>query len=73
MRRSCRPSQAHARSPTPRVRALSLPQSCVGPVLRKLGMRHEGTLRQHVRKWDVLEDIEGLGMLVREWQGVQPG
>jgi RimJ/RimL family protein N-acetyltransferase len=42
-------------------------------VLRKLGMRHEGTLRQHVRKWDVLEDIEGLGMLVREWQGVQPG
>jgi RimJ/RimL family protein N-acetyltransferase len=44
-----------------------------GRVLSKLGMRHEGTLRQHVRKWDVLEDIEVHGVLAREWQGVQPG
>ncbi len=43
-----------------------------GRVLRKLGMRHEGTLRQHVRKWDVLEDIEVLGVLAAEWRGAQP-
>ena len=44
-----------------------------GRVLRKLGMRHEGTLRQHVRKWDVLEDIHVLGVLAVEWRGGQPG
>ena len=44
-----------------------------GRVLRKLGMRHEGTLRQHVRKWDVLEDIHVLGVLAAEWRGAQTG
>ena len=29
-----------------------------GRVLQKLGMRHEGRLRQHVKKWDAFEDVE---------------
>lgn len=39
-----------------------------GAVLRKLGMQHEGTLRQHVRKWDALEDIHVCGVLAAEWR-----
>lgn len=29
-----------------------------GRVLRKLGMIHEGTMREHVVRWDRLEDLE---------------
>ena len=28
-----------------------------GHVLEKVGMKHEGILRQHIVKWDVAEDI----------------
>ena len=38
-----------------------------GRIMRKLGMRHEGTLRQHVRKWDECEDLELYGILKQEW------
>jgi [ribosomal protein S5]-alanine N-acetyltransferase len=38
-----------------------------GRVMQKLGMRHEGTLRQHGRKWDKLEDLELYGVLREEW------
>jgi ribosomal-protein-alanine N-acetyltransferase len=38
-----------------------------GRVMQKLGMQHEGTRRQHVRKWDVFEDVEIYGILVSEW------
>ncbi len=38
-----------------------------GSVMQKLGMRHEGTRRHHVRKWGVLEDVELYGILVAEW------
>jgi len=38
-----------------------------GRVMEKLGMKHEGTRRQHVRKWDKLEDIELYGILKEEW------
>jgi RimJ/RimL family protein N-acetyltransferase len=38
-----------------------------GRVMQKLGMKHEGRQRQHVRKWDVLEDIELYGVLAEEW------
>jgi len=31
-------------------------------------MRLEGTLRQHVCKWDVFEDVYFLGILRAEWQ-----
>lgn len=34
-----------------------------GRVMQKLGMIHEGHLRQHVKKWDVFEDLEFYGLL----------
>jgi len=34
-----------------------------GRVLQKIGMRHEGVLRQHMRKWDHFEDCVMYGML----------
>lgn len=34
-----------------------------GRVLRKLGMRHEGTLREHRRKWGEYMDMECYGLL----------
>lgn len=37
-----------------------------GAVLRNVGMRHEGTLRGHVLKWGVLEDLEVWGVLEDE-------
>jgi [ribosomal protein S5]-alanine N-acetyltransferase len=37
-----------------------------GAVLRKIGMRHEGTLRSHVPRWDALEDLEVYGILAEE-------
>lgn len=36
-------------------------------VLHKLGFQHEGRRRQHVRKWDQLEDIDLYGLLRAEW------
>ena len=38
-----------------------------GRVMQKLGMRHEGLRRQHVRKWDRLEDEELYGILKEQW------
>jgi len=38
-----------------------------GRVMQKLGMQHEGTRRQHVRKWGVFEDIELYGILAASW------
>jgi RimJ/RimL family protein N-acetyltransferase len=39
-----------------------------GRVMQKAGMRHEGTLRQHAVKWDVVDDIEVYGVLHEEWR-----
>ncbi len=39
-----------------------------GSVMRKLGMKHEGSLRQHVRKWDKFEDMEINGILKTEYR-----
>lgn len=39
-----------------------------GRVLEKLGMVHEGTLRKHVLKWGVYEDLEYQGILRSEWE-----
>jgi RimJ/RimL family protein N-acetyltransferase len=36
--------------------------------MQKAGMRYEGTLRQHVRKWDVFEDLAFYGALADEWR-----
>lgn len=34
-----------------------------GRVLQKIGMRHEGTLRQHVKKWNEYVDLECYAIL----------
>jgi RimJ/RimL family protein N-acetyltransferase len=41
-----------------------------GRVMQKLGMRHEGRLRQHIRKRDVFEDLEIYAILRSEFRGV---
>jgi RimJ/RimL family protein N-acetyltransferase len=38
-----------------------------GKVMQKLGMIHEGRLREHTKKWDVFEDLELYGILRHEW------
>jgi ribosomal-protein-alanine N-acetyltransferase len=38
-----------------------------GRVMQKLGMSHEGRLRQHVKKWGIFEDIEKYGILRSEY------
>ncbi len=38
-----------------------------GRVLQKIGMRHEGTLRQHMKKWDQYVDLEYYGLLRSEF------
>jgi ribosomal-protein-alanine N-acetyltransferase len=39
-----------------------------GQVMRKLGMRHEGTMRGHMFKWGRFEDVEFYGILEDEWR-----
>jgi RimJ/RimL family protein N-acetyltransferase len=39
-----------------------------GSVLKKLGMRHEGTLRQHLRRDGRFEDLEFYGLLRSEFE-----
>jgi RimJ/RimL family protein N-acetyltransferase len=39
-----------------------------GRVMQKIGMAHEGQMRQHFYKWDHYEDIEFYGILVDEWR-----
>jgi ribosomal-protein-alanine N-acetyltransferase len=52
-----------------RVYALYLSRNpASGRVLEKLGMVHEGTLRKHVLKWGVYEDLEYVGILRSEWK-----
>lgn len=37
-------------------------------VLEKIGMRHEGRFRQHIRKWDEYVDVENYGLLAEEFR-----
>ncbi len=39
-----------------------------GRVMQKVGMKHEGMLRQHVRKWDKFEDIKCYAILKSDIQ-----
>jgi RimJ/RimL family protein N-acetyltransferase/mannose-6-phosphate isomerase-like protein (cupin superfamily) len=39
-----------------------------GRVMQKIGMHKEGCLRQHVKKWDKLEDLEIYAILKKEWE-----
>jgi RimJ/RimL family protein N-acetyltransferase len=43
-----------------------------GRVMQKLGMRHEGTLRGHVLKWGVHEDLEVYGLMRDEFERESP-
>jgi ribosomal-protein-alanine N-acetyltransferase len=38
-------------------------------VLEKIGMRHEGPSRQHIRKWNRFIDVENYGLLASEHRG----
>ncbi len=38
-----------------------------GRVMQKIGMRHEGTLKEAAMKWDRFEDLELYSLLRREW------
>ena len=38
-----------------------------GRVMQKIGMRHEGTLKEATIKWDRFEDLELYSLLRREW------
>ncbi len=42
-----------------------------GRILRKIGMSHEGCLRQHVCRWSGFEDLECYGILRSEWEAGQ--
>jgi len=42
-----------------------------GTVMRKVGMRYEGRLRQHTLKWDRFEDIDVYGLLAEEWRAIE--
>jgi ribosomal-protein-alanine N-acetyltransferase len=44
-----------------------------GAVLRKLGMRNEGTLRGHLLKWGMLEDLDVWGILEDELEASPAG
>jgi hypothetical protein len=39
-----------------------------GRVLQKVGMKHEATFRQHLKKGDRFEDLEWYGILRDEWK-----
>ena len=41
-------------------------------VLEKIGMRHEGRFRQHIRKWDQFIDVENYGLLAEEFRKGEP-
>jgi len=36
-------------------------------VLQKIGLRHEGTLRQHIKKWDEYIDVEMYAAVRQDW------
>ena len=41
-------------------------------VLEKIGMRHEGRSREHIRKWDRFVDLENYGLLAEEFRAGKP-
>jgi ribosomal-protein-alanine N-acetyltransferase len=43
-----------------------------GRVMQKIGMRHEGTHRQDLRKWGAFVDSEHYAILREEWEAARP-
>lgn len=39
-----------------------------GRIMQKVGMTYEGTLRQHILKWDTFEDVALYGILREDWR-----
>jgi RimJ/RimL family protein N-acetyltransferase len=44
-----------------------------GRVLQKIGMKPEGRLQQHIRKWGLFEDVVVLAILDEEWKQLAAG
>ena len=44
-----------------------------GRVMQKVGMRYEGTRREHCEKWGEYEDCMEYGLLASEWRVADPG
>lgn len=44
-----------------------------GRIMRKLGMVHEGTQREHVIRWGKFEDLECYAILEPEWRHLHAG
>jgi RimJ/RimL family protein N-acetyltransferase len=44
-----------------------------GRIMQKIGMQHEGRMREHALHWGQFEDIELYGLLRPEWQALQRG
>lgn len=42
-----------------------------GRVMQKIGMKYEGTLREHFARWEKPEDLVYYGILKREWDSQQ--
>lgn len=42
-----------------------------GRIMQKIGMQHEGHLREHALHWGQFEDLELYGLLCSEWQARQ--
>jgi len=38
-----------------------------GKVMQKIGMKLEGTFKEHVKKWDKMEDVNAYGILRSNW------
>ena len=41
-----------------------------GNVMKKIGMKKEGVLRQHIKKWDQYHDEVVYGILKQEWKAI---
>jgi ribosomal-protein-alanine N-acetyltransferase len=44
-----------------------------GKVMKKIGMTHQGTLREHHKKWGENEDRVEYGLLARDWRASNRG
>jgi ribosomal-protein-alanine N-acetyltransferase len=55
-----------------RIHAMHLSRNpASGEVMKKIGMKHEGKLRQHILKWGTFEDVELYGLMKSEFSGTQ--
>lgn len=41
-----------------------------GRILQKIGMTHEGCMREHIKKWGIYENVDLYGILRREYENI---